>query len=51
MRDEWLAEQDITKAKLMFMFPGRFLRKAAKDYKKAEPELEKTFWGSRYVQN
>ena len=51
MRDEWLAEQDLKKARLMFAFPGLFMRKTAKEYKKSEAEMEEQFWGSRYVQN
>lgn len=51
MRDEWLAEQDLKKARLMFAFPGWFMRKAAKPFKETEAEMEDKFWGSRYVQN
>lgn len=51
MRDEWLAEQNLTKAKLMFAFPGLFMRMAAKPFKKTESEMEELFWGSRYVKN
>ncbi len=51
MRDEWLAEQDLKKAQFMFAFPGLFMRRAAKDFKKVEPEMEDWFWGSRYVRN
>ena len=34
----------------MFAFPGLFMRKAAKEFKKTEAEMEDHFWGSRYVQ-
>jgi len=51
MRDEWLAEQDLNKARFMFAFPGLFMRKAAKPFKKTESEMEDRFWGSRYVKN
>ena len=51
MRDEWLAEQDLRKAQLMFAFPGLYMRKAAKDFKKTEAAMENIFWGSRYVKN
>lgn len=51
MREEWIAEQNIQKAKLMFAFPGLFMRRAAKPFKKSEAEMEDRFWGSRYVKN
>jgi len=51
MREEWIAEQNIRKAKLMFAFPGLYMRKAAKPFKKSEAEMEDRFWGSRYVKN
>lgn len=51
MRDEWLAEQDLRKARFMFAFPGLYMRKAAKDFKKTEAAMENHFWGSRYVKN
>jgi hypothetical protein len=51
MRDEWLAEQDIKKARFMFAFPGLYMRKAAVEFKKSEADMENVFWGSRYVQN
>ena len=50
MREEWLAEQNLFKSWFMFAHPGLFMRSAAKAYKKAEPEMENRFWGSRYVQ-
>lgn len=50
MRDEWLAEQDLQKLRFMFAFPGSFMRKTAKDFKKIESSMEENFWGSRYVQ-
>jgi hypothetical protein len=51
MRDEWLQEQNLRKAQFMFAFPGLYMRKAAKEFKKTESEMEDRFWGSRYVQN
>jgi hypothetical protein len=51
MRDEWLAEENLLKARLMFAFPGMFMRRTAKAFKKSEAEMEDIFWGSRYVQN
>ena len=50
IRDEWLAEQDLQKLRFMFAFPGSFMRKTAKEFKKIEPSMEESFWGSRYVQ-
>jgi hypothetical protein len=49
MREEWLAEENMKKLAFEFVFPGLFLRKAATEFKKIEPTMEKSFWGSRYV--
>ena len=49
MREEWLAEENLKKAAFALYFPGLFMRKAAPEYKKAEPLMEKIFWESRYV--
>jgi len=49
MREEWLAEENLRKAAFAFQFPGLFMRKAAPEFKKAEPLMEKIFWESRYV--
>ncbi|HET6555839.1 MAG TPA: hypothetical protein VFG54_00900 [Prolixibacteraceae bacterium] len=49
MREGWLEEEDLKKAAFAFYFPGRFMRKAAPEYKKVEPLMEKIFWESRYV--
>lgn len=49
MRESWLAEENLKKAAFALYFPKLFLRKAAPGYKKAEPEMEKIFWESRYV--
>lgn len=49
MRDGWLEEENLKKAAYAFYFPGRFMRKAAPEYKKVEPFMEKIFWESRYV--
>lgn len=48
MREEWKQEEDMDKLKLMFAFPGIFLRRMAKEFKKAEPYMEDSFWNSRY---
>ncbi|HEY3373169.1 MAG TPA: hypothetical protein VGK10_20120 [Prolixibacteraceae bacterium] len=49
MRDGWLEEENLKKAAFAIYFPGLFMRKAAPEYKKAEPQMEKVFWESRYV--
>ncbi len=49
MRDEWIKEEDLKKAALALYFPGLFMRKAAPAFKRAEPQMEKLFWESRYV--
>lgn len=49
MRESWLEEEDHRKAALMFGFPRLFMRMAAADFKKIEPEIEEMFWKSRYV--
>lgn len=49
MREEWLEEENLKKAAFALYFPGLFMRKAAPEYKKAEPLMEKIFWESRYV--
>jgi hypothetical protein len=51
IRDEWLKEQNLRKAQILFAFPGLYMRKAAKPFKKTESEMEDRFWGSRYVKN
>jgi len=49
MREEWLAEENMKKVAFALQFPGLFMRKAAPEFKKAEPLMEKIFWESRYV--
>jgi hypothetical protein len=49
MREEWLAEENLKKLFVAFNFPGIYMRKAAPEFKKVESQMEKTFWGSRYV--
>jgi hypothetical protein len=43
MREDWLAEENLKKAAFALYFPKLFLRKAASEYKKAEPKMEKIF--------
>ena len=49
MRDEWLAEENLKMAALMFTFPKLYMRMVAPDFKDVEPSMEDKFWGSRYV--
>jgi hypothetical protein len=49
MREEWLAEQDLKKAYLMFGMPKLYMRLVANQFKVVEPTMENTFWRSRYV--
>ncbi|MFV1884897.1 MAG: hypothetical protein ACMZ7B_10450 [Balneola sp.] len=49
MRDEWVKEQDMTKAFEMFLRPRKMLRELAPVYKEMEPEMEKIFWNSQFV--
>jgi hypothetical protein len=49
MRDAWLAEESPEKLARMFLAPRAALRELAPAYKRVEPELEATFWGSRYA--
>jgi hypothetical protein len=48
MRQAWLNEKDLRKARLMFTNPAKFLRMMAPRFKKIEPQMEETFWRSRY---
>ena len=49
MRSEWLKEEDPAKAVMAFRRPAAFLKAAAPAYRALEPEMEKTFWSSKYV--
>lgn len=49
MRENWLQEENLKKAAFALYFPKLFLKKAAPEFKKAEPMMEKLFWESRYV--
>ncbi len=49
MRKEWLAEEDFSKAAMMFFNPDSALRMLAPEFKKVEAEMEGQFWGSKYV--
>ncbi len=49
MRDVWIKEQSLAKLNMFIRKPGKYLKKAAPEFKKYEPTMEKTFWESRYV--
>ena len=49
MREQWLEEEDMKKARLMFGFPKKFMRVVAPEFKAVEPRMEEQFWNSRYV--
>ncbi len=49
MRDAWLAEEDATRAAAMLRDPQRMFRDLAPAFKRLEPEMERSFWSSRYV--
>jgi hypothetical protein len=49
MRENWIQEENLKKIGVALLFPGAFMRKEASGYKKVEPEMEKIFWESRYV--
>lgn len=51
MRDEWVKEQDLRKLNQFINKPALFLKKAASEFKKVEPGMEKVFWESRYEQS
>jgi hypothetical protein len=49
MRDEWLAEESPARLARLFMDPEEALRQMAAEFKRVEPQMEQTFWGSRYA--
>jgi hypothetical protein len=51
IREEWLAEANPDKALQMFRNPERYLRDEAARYKTQEPQMEDSFWRSKYVQH
>ncbi|MEI7980676.1 MAG: hypothetical protein WCI71_03425 [Bacteroidota bacterium] len=51
MRENWIAEESNSKMALMFAFPKYYLKMMAPEFKKIEPVMEESFWGSRYVKN
>jgi hypothetical protein len=51
MREEWMAEQNLKKAYMMFGMPRLYLKLVADKFKVVEPTMEESFWRSRYVKN
>lgn len=49
MRAEWLAEQDPAKAVRLARDPAGALRDMAPAFKLLEPDMEESFWSSRYA--
>lgn len=49
MRQEWLAEENLAMAALVYNDPREVLRMLAPEYKKVEAEMEQLFWSSRYA--
>jgi len=48
MRSEWLADEDPALAALALTDPAAALRVLAPAFKRAEPEMERLFWSSRF---
>ncbi len=49
MRDAWVAEENPGRLAELFLDPRGSLRKMAPEFKRLEPEMEHSFWGSRYA--
>ena len=49
LRQEWLAEENSTRAAEMFFDPAGALRRLAPGYARHAGDLERAFWSSRYV--
>jgi hypothetical protein len=49
MRDEWLSEENATRAMQLVLNPEQLLRDVAPEFKKQEAGMEALFWGSRYA--
>jgi hypothetical protein len=49
MRESWLKEKDLGKARLMFTNPAKFLKQMAPEYKRVEAQMDDVFWRSRYA--
>ncbi|MGE5682785.1 MAG: hypothetical protein ACM34K_18115 [Bacillota bacterium] len=49
IRNEWIKEEDHKKLAEMFLNPKAALRRLAPEYKAVEPQMENSFWRSRYA--
>jgi hypothetical protein len=49
IRESWLAEESLARTIMMYKNPSRFLKVVAPEFKKAEPQLEDSFWRSKYA--
>jgi len=49
MRPDWLKEENLKRTLMMFTKPEKFLKLIAPEFKKIEPQMENTFWRSKYV--
>ncbi len=49
MRGEWLEEENRAMTALALLDPAAYLRRLAPAFKRVEPDMERTFWESRYV--
>lgn len=49
IREAWLAEENAERLMRMFLDPAGSLREMAPEFKRLEPEMERSFWGSRYA--
>lgn len=50
IRDEWVADENLSRATMIFLNPELALRKLAPEFKQVEAEIEELFWNSRYAQ-
>ncbi|MCC6349416.1 MAG: hypothetical protein IT347_07485 [Candidatus Eisenbacteria bacterium] len=49
MREAWIAEENPERLAQLLLDPAGALRRMAPEYKRLEPEMERSFWGSRYA--
>lgn len=49
MRQEWIAEEEPSKAAQLFLDPAGALRRLAPEFKRVESRLEGAFWRSKYA--
>lgn len=49
IRDEWMVEENGALLTELFMNPHAGLQRIAPAFKKAEPDMERVFWSSRYA--